>query len=154
MSPQIYTIGYGNRNIQAFIQLLKKYQIDILIDVRSIPQSRYLPDYNSKSLELHLVNYQLRYIFLGKELGGRPSDPSCYTDGYVDYDKVTSKLFFLKGIAEVENLHDDGLTVALMCAEQSPVQCHRKLLIGDYLIGKGYEVVHIDKDGSILNELF
>jgi uncharacterized protein (DUF488 family) len=154
MSPQIYTIGYGNRNIQAFIQLIKKYQIDILIDVRSVPQSRYLPDYNLKSLELHLVNHQLRYIFLGKELGGRPSDPSCYTDGNVDYDKVTSKLFFLKGIAEVECLHDEGLTVAIMCAEQSPVHCHRKLLIGDYLQDKGYEVVHIDKDGSILNELF
>jgi len=154
MSSQIYTIGYGNRSILAFIQLLKKYQIDILIDVRSVPQSRYIPDYNSKRLELHLGNHNLRYVFLGKELGGRPSDPSCYTDGIVDYEKVMSKLFFLKGITEVKSLHEDGLTVAVMCAEQSPLHCHRKLLIGDYLQGKGYQVIHIDKDGSILNELF
>lgn len=154
MNSQIYTIGHGNRNIQAFIQLLKKYQIDILIDVRSVPQSRFLPDYNSKRLELHLLNHQVRYVHLGRELGGRPSDPTCYIDGVVDYDKVASKLFFLKGIEEVSNLHNEGLIVAVMCAEQSPVHCHRKLLIGDYLQGKGYEVVHIDKDGSILNELF
>ena len=154
MSPQIYTIGYGNRSIQTFIQLLKKYQIDILIDVRSVPQSRFLPDYNSKRLELHLINHHLKYLFLGKELGGRPADPSCYTDGNVDYDKIASKLFFLKGIAEVEGRYDEGLTIALMCAEQSPVHCHRKLLIGHYLQAKGYEMVHIDKDGRILNELF
>jgi uncharacterized protein (DUF488 family) len=154
MSPKIFTIGYGNRSIQSFIQLLKKFEIDLLIDVRSVPQSRYLPDYNSKRLELHLVNHQLSYLFLGKELGGRPSDPSCYTEGKVDYDKIVSKLFFIKGIEEVQNMNNDGLTVAVMCAEQSPIHCHRKLLIGDYLHGEGYEILHIDKDGSILNELF
>jgi len=154
MSLPIYTIGYGNRSIQAFIQLLKKYQIDILIDVRSVPQSRFLPDYNAKRLELHLLNHQVSYVHLGKELGGRPSDPSCYVDGNIDYDIVTSKLFFLKGIEEVRNMHNEGLIVAVMCAEQSPIHCHRKLLIGDYLQGKGYEVLHIDKDGSILYELF
>lgn len=154
MSPKIFTIGYGNRSIQSFIQLLKKFEIDLLIDVRTTPQSRYQPDYNSKSLELHLIHHQLRYLFLGKELGGKPKDPSCYTDGKVDYDKITSKLFFLKGIEELKNLNNEGLTIALMCAEQSPAHCHRKLLIGDYLQERGYEILHIEKDGTILNELF
>lgn len=154
MSSKIYTIGYGNRNIQTFIQLLKRYQIDILIDVRTLPQSRFRPDYNTKALELHLVNNKIKYFFLGKELGGRPSDATCYTDGEVDYLKVQTKLFFIQGIQEVINLNNERYTAALMCAEQSPLQCHRKAMIGDYLQEQGYEILHIDKDGSILNELF
>lgn len=154
MSTKIYSIGYGNRSIQAFIQLLKKFEIDLLVDVRTTPQSRYQPDYNSKSLELHLIHHQLRYLFLGKELGGKPNDPSCYTDGAVDYDKVASKLFFIRGIEEIKTLNAEGYTVAVMCAEQSPSHCHRKLLIGDHFEKQGYEILHIDKDGTILNELF
>ena len=154
MRLQIYTIGYGNRNIQTFIQLLKKYQIYILIDVRTTPFSRYQPDYRSQKLELHLINDNIRYLFLGHELGGKPSDATCYIDGKVDYAKISSKLFFLKGIEEVTCLSSEGYTVALMCAEQSPFGCHRKLLISDYLEEYGHEILHIDKDGSILNELF
>lgn len=155
MGSKILTIGYGNRSIQSFIQLLQKFDVDILVDVRTTPFSRYLPDYRSQKLELHLVNSNIRYLFIGNELGGKPSDVTCYTDGKVDYTKIQSKLFFLKGIEEVKSLVDnDGLTIALMCAEQSPVQCHRKWLIGDYLQERGYEVLHIDKDGTILNELF
>lgn len=154
MGSKIYTIGYGNRNIQIFIQLLKKYQIDILIDVRTLPQSRFRPGYNSKALELHMVKNEISYLFLGKELGGRPSDVTCYTDGEVDYLKIQAKLFFINGIQEVVNFMDENYTVAIMCAEQSPLQCHRKAMIGDYLQEQGYDVLHIDKDGSILNELF
>jgi len=154
MSLKIYTIGYGNRSIQSFIQLLTKYQIDILIDVRTNPHSRYQPDYGSKKLELHLANNNYRYLYLGKELGGKPSDVTCYTNGIVDYTAVSSKLFFLRGIEQVISLAGEGVTLALMCAEQAPVHCHRKLLIGDYLQNEGYDILHIDKDGTLLDELF
>jgi uncharacterized protein (DUF488 family) len=154
MNPKIYTIGYGNRSIHTFIQLLTKYQVDILIDVRTTPYSRYQPDFRNRALELHLINYGMKYLHLGDELGGKPSDPSCYTDGTVDYDKVASKLFFIRGIEEIKTLNAEGFTVAVMCAEQSPARCHRKLLIGDYLEEQGYEILHIDKDGTVLNELF
>lgn len=154
MSPKIYTIGYGNRSIHTFIQLLTKYQINILIDVRTTPFSRYQPDFRNRNLELHLINSSIRYLYLGSELGGKPSDPSCYTNGAIDYTKVSSKLFFLKGIEEIRTLNSEGFTIAVMCAEQSPARCHRKLLIGEYLEEQGYEILHVDKDGSILSELF
>lgn len=154
MATSIYTIGYGNRQISNFIQLLQKFEIEILIDVRTNPFSRFNPEFRAKNLELHLINHEIKYLFLGTELGGKPSDLDCYTNGEVDYLKIKSKAFFLEGVKQVFNLNQEGLRVALMCAEQSPLQCHRKALIGDYLKNKGFEILHIDKDGSILNELF
>ncbi|MGH2666189.1 DUF488 family protein [Flavobacterium sp.] len=154
MSSEIYTIGYGNRSIQVFIQLLQKYEIQILIDVRTNPFSRFNPDFRSKKLELHLINHNIRYLFLGYELGGKPSDLDCYTNYEVDYQKIQSKVFFTIGIEEVININHEGLKTALMCSEQSPLYCHRKALIGDYLQANGFDVRHIDKDGTILNELF
>lgn len=154
MSSEIYTIGYGNRSIQTFVQLLQKYEIQILIDVRTNPFSRFNSDFRSKKLELHLINNNIRYLFLGYELGGKPSDLDCYTNDEVDYQKIQSKTFFTDGINEVINISKEGLKIALMCSEQSPLHCHRKLLIGDYLQAKNFDIRHIDKDGTILNELF
>lgn len=154
MSSQIYTIGYGNRPIQSFLQLLKKYEIEVLIDIRTSPFSRFNPDYRIQKFEVHLVNNEIRYLFLGKELGGKPADLSCYTNEKVDYEKIKTKQFFYDGIDEVIALNAAGFRVALMCAEQSPMDCHRKWLVGDYLESKGFAMTHIDKHGEILNTLF
>ncbi len=154
MSPDIYTIGYGNRRIEDFLSILKKFDVDLLIDIRTRPFSRFNPDYRAKKLELHLINNGIRYLFLGQELGGKPADPDCYTMEEVDYLKVQKKDFFKKGIEEVLNLQKEGFTVALMCAELSPNHCHRKALVGEYLEKRNYPVKHIDKAGSIQNELF
>lgn len=154
MATSIYTIGYGNRPISNFIHLLEKFEIEILIDVRTNPFSRFNPEFSAKKLELHLINHDIKYLFLGIELGGKPSDLNCYTNGEVDYQKIQLKDFFIEGIEQVINLNQEGFKIALMCAEQSPLHCHRKALIGDYLKSKDFDVLHIDKDGSILNELF
>ena len=154
MSAKIHTIGYGNRPVQSFIQLLKKYEIEILIDIRSSPFSRFNPDYRIQNLEVHLVNNEIRYLFLGKELGGKPTDLTCYTNGQVDYAKIMMKQLFHDGIEEVISLRKSGFRIALMCAEQSPMDCHRKWLVGDYLEDKGFQMTHIDKNGEILNVLF
>lgn len=154
MSPDIYTIGYGNRRIEDFLSILKKYNVDLLIDIRTRPFSRFNPDFRAKKLELHLINNDIRYLFLGRELGGKPTDPDCYTKDEVDYLRVQEKGFFREGIQEVLHLHKKGCTVALMCAELSPNHCHRKALVGDYLEKRNFPVRHIDKIGSIQNELF
>lgn len=155
MTSELYTIGYGNRNIRAFIQLLQKYEIDILVDVRTNPFSRYNPDFTAKKLELHLINNDFKYLFLGFELGGKPSDLDCYTNNEVDYEKIQNKDFFRSGIDELINLSNTGLKIAIMCAEQSPLHCHRKSLIGDYMkANHAFNILHIDRDGSIFYELF
>ena len=39
--------------------------------------------------------------------------------------------------------------IAIMCAEKEPLDCHRTLLVGQALAGRGVEVRHILGDGSL-----
>ena len=81
----IYTIGYGARDMDAFIAALKKFDVAFLIDVRSKPYSRYKPDFSKHALEQHLQQAGIRYVFMGDTLGGMPDNLDCYTEGKVDY---------------------------------------------------------------------
>jgi len=74
----IYTIGHGNRSIEEFVELLRRYEIQFLLDVRSQPYSRYVPQFSKDALEKYMKQHEIRYIFLGDALGGRPKDESCY----------------------------------------------------------------------------
>lgn len=142
----IYTIGYGSRELAAFITTLQQYEIAYLIDVRSKPYSRYKPDFSKQALEQHLKAHDIRYVFLGDTLGGQPEDAACYTDGKVDYDKLSQRAFFLEGIGRLQEAFQQQLRVALMCSEGKPEQCHRSKLIGVALKAAGIAVTHIDEN--------
>jgi uncharacterized protein (DUF488 family) len=91
----LYTIGHGNRKAPDFLALLKEYGIKYLVDVRSIPHSRFHPQFNRNALESFLSQHDIRYVFMGDELGGRPKDVSCYDmEGKIDYDRLKTKDFF------------------------------------------------------------
>jgi len=142
----IYTIGYGAREMDDFLAVLKRFGIAYLVDVRSRPYSRYKPDFSKKALEAHVKAHGIRYVFMGKSLGGQPGDPTCYTDGKVDYGKVREKGFYLQGIGRLQEAYRQQLPIALMCSEGKPEQCHRSMLIGRTLVEQGVEVIHIDEN--------
>jgi uncharacterized protein (DUF488 family) len=144
----IYTIGYGNRSIQEFLDLLLRYHIEYVIDVRSQPYSRYSPDFSKKALEQHLQQQGIRYIFMGDTLGGRPEDETCYIDGRVDYSIVCTKAFYQQGIQRLRTAWEKQLGVALLCAEIKPQECHRSKLIGNTLFEQQIAVAHIDENGE------
>jgi len=145
----IYTIGYGNRSIQEFIRLLKQYDISYLIDIRSRPYSRFNPNFSKEALEKLVKQFRIRYIFMGDTLGGRPEDSSCYEDGHVNYDLLSEKQFYKDGIKRIQKAWEGEFSVALMCSEAKPYECHRGKLIGDTLLENGIEVAHIDEKGDI-----
>ncbi len=149
--PQIpiYTIGYGNRPMKKFIELLKQYNISYLIDIRSRPYSRFNPDFSKEALEKHLRQFGIRYVFMGDTLGGRPDDGSCYEDGRVDYAKIHEKPFFQQGITRIQTAWEKQLYVALMCSEAKPHECHRGKLVGNTLLEHNIAVAHIDERGKI-----
>ncbi|MCP4359511.1 MAG: DUF488 domain-containing protein [Chloroflexi bacterium] len=151
-SLPIFTIGYGAREIDAFIIALKTYEITYLIDVRSKPYSRYKPDFSKQTLENHLQQNNIRYLFMGDTLGGQPDDLSCYSDGKVDYEKVGQKSFYVAGIGRLQKAHKQGLRVALMCSEGKPEMCHRSKLIGKTLAAEGIIVAHIDESDQIITQ--
>lgn len=148
----IYTIGYGARDIDSFIDALKKYEIDYLIDVRSKPYSGYKPAFSKRALEQELEANKIKYVFMGDTLGGQPDDPSCYDeDGKVSYLKCRQHPQFLTGVERLRKAHNLQLRVAIMCSEGKPEMCHRTKLIGEALHSEGIDVQHIDENGALLN---
>lgn len=149
----IYTIGYGARDIDAFIAALRRYNIAYLIDVRSQPYSRYKPDFSKDALEEHLRRGGIRYVYMGDTLGGRPDDPTCYdAEGKVDYTALTQRDFYQAGIERLTKAWSQGLTVSLMCSEGKPEMCHRSKLIGRTLTEHGLTVAHIDEHDEAISQ--
>lgn len=145
----IYTIGHSNHSVDAFLSLLKECGIDVVIDTRSQPYSRYAPQFEARALKESVVAAGIRYLFLGKELGGRPANKDYYdAEGRVCYGLVAQSAPFIEGITRLERgIHDHR--IALLCAEENPAQCHRRLLVGRILVDKGIEVRHIRGDGRV-----
>lgn len=141
----IYTIGHSNLNADAFVDLLSAHGIAILVDVRSAPYSRYVPDYNRERIQARLRAAGIDYHFAGKFLGGRPNDPGCYKAGSpreVDYQVVMAKDWYQRGIGRLLEIAA-GAPTAIMCSEEDPARCHRHHLIAQTLVAMGVEVLHI-----------
>lgn len=143
----IYTIGHSNRSLEAFLELLQRYEIAHVIDVRSQPYSRYTPHFSRAALEFSLKEHHIRYVFMGDTLGGRPKDESCYREDKPQYDIIRAKPFYLQGIARLRVVWEKQLCVALLCSEAKPQECHRSKLIGNTLIEQQIQVSHIDESG-------
>ena len=151
MSEQVYsilTIGHSTHPIERFVALLKQHRVTALADVRSAPFSRHNPQFNKDALQRTLKDKGIAYIFLGKELGARSNDPSCYENGRVRYDRLAQTEVFRSGIARVRK-GAAKYKIALMCAEKEPLDCHRTLLVARALEREGEAVVHIHADGHL-----
>lgn len=149
----IYTIGYGQREIEALIAVLREHEIAYLIDVRSQPYSRYKPDFSKKALAGHLEAAGIRYVFMGKTLGGRPQEPACYdASGKIDYAKVEAQGFYRAGIERLQKAHRQQLPVVLMCSEGKPENCHRSKLIGKTLTAANIPIAHIDENDQLITQ--
>lgn len=144
----LYTIGHSNHKTEDFIALLKRYGVNCVADVRSAPYSRYCPQFNKDALAAALRATGIEYMFLGRELGGLPDDPTCYKDGCVDFRRVAEREEFKQGI---ERLIADipKRRIALMCAEKDPLQCHRTILVSRHLKKHNICIKHILADGGI-----
>ena len=143
----IYTIGHSNHPIERFVGLLRGAQIEAVLDVRSMPQSRHFPQFGRKRLEETLAANGIAYVFLGDALGGKPKDPAVRRDGVVDYELIAATPAFGEGLARVAR-EGAARRVALMCAEKAPLDCHRTVLISRHLAARGHQVTHVLADGG------
>jgi uncharacterized protein (DUF488 family) len=141
----IYTIGHSNHSTGDLLSLLRQNGIDLLVDVRSSPYSRHVPQANRETLARDLEAAGVTYRWMGDRLGGKPHG------AVADYDKLRAEPAFLAGIADVMILADQHGTV-LMCAEGDHRQCHRHKLIAPVLLERGVQVLHIQIDGSVIDE--
>lgn len=145
---RIFSIGYGSNSQSTILEQLRLARVGYVIDVRSSPYSRFQPDFSREPLTASLNSNDMKYVFMGDLLGGRPKDDDCYTDGHVDYTKTRSKDFFIRGIDRLKTAYGKGLNICMLCSEGHPSQCHRSKLIGEVLVDHGIGVTHILPNGS------
>jgi len=148
MADAIYTIGHSTQSIERLIELLKSHSITAICDVRSQPYSRMNPQFNREPLKDALRAAGIKYVFLGKELGARSEDRSCYRNGQVQYDLLAQADLFKHGIDRVKE-GARSYRVALLCAEKEPLECHRTILVSRRLFEEGLLIKHILGDGQI-----
>jgi uncharacterized protein (DUF488 family) len=151
-SPPIWTVGHSNHPFERFVGLLRAERIDFVVDVRSYPRSRFASQFNREHVEADLRSAGIGYLFLGDELGGRPSREDHYDEhGHARYDRMAEQAPFRRA---VQRLLDGCRShrVALMCSEADPHDCHRRLLVGKVLTEQGIQLRHIFADGTVLTE--
>ena len=147
MGINIYTVGHSTQSFESFLGLLQKQNVTAIADVRSAPYSRFNPQFNREELRSSLKVDGIRYVFLGKELGARSDDESCYVDDKVRYRLLAKTPLFQSGIDRVIE-GSETHKIALMCSEKDPLDCHRTILVSRELANRGANIIHILQDGS------
>lgn len=152
MQNVVFTIGHSTQPEERFITLLRQHGVTAVADVRSTPYSRLNPQYNREDLRAVLSEAGVSYVFLGKELGARSEDKTCYHGGKVQYVLLAQTELFRQGINRVRQ-GAQSFRIALMCAEKEPLECHRTILVARHLEVAGLEVRHILGDGRLENHV-
>lgn len=147
-SGAVFTIGHSTHEFLTLVKLLRRHEVTALADVRSVPASRFTPQFNRDRVERGLHEAGIKYVFMGKQLGARTEDASCYVDGRVQYGRLAQTPEFISG---VERLLKGAQTerVAIMCTEAEPLDCHRTVLVARVLTEHGATVEHICGDGRL-----
>ena len=144
----IFTVGHSAHEVARFVDLLARHGVEAVADVRSMPYSRRHPQFNRETLKESLKASGIAYVFLGKELGARSTDPDCYENGRVQFRKLAATRLFRSGLKRVLD-GSEQMRIALMCAEKDPLNCHRTLLVTRELVALGRKVNHILADGEV-----
>lgn len=156
MSSVIYTIGHSTRTLEEFVTLLRQVGITLLVDVRSTPRSRAMPQFNIDTLPDALAAEGIGYRHL-RSLGGRRHHPRGAPPShngywrvqafrnYADYAETDE---FRAGLDELRELGQRE-RCAIMCAEAVWWRCHRRI-IADYLLAGGTRVEHIMGEGKLV----
>lgn len=145
----LYTIGHGNRSFEDILEILQRYAIAYVLDIRSQPYSRFNPSFSREPLAAALTQHGHQYVFMGNTLGGRPDDATCYRDGRIDYALLKEASCYREGLARLRTIWQKQLRVVLLCSELKPQECHRGKLIGNSLLEEEIAVAHIDEQGEL-----
>ena len=152
MNKLIYTVGHSNHSIDEFRNLIQLPGVNCVVDVRSVPASKYNPQFNENNLKRYLKQYNIVYLHFGEEFGARRYD--CLNDdGCVDFERAVKTDAFKNGVKRLVNGLEKGFKVALMCSEAHPIECHRFALISRFFYEQGFDVKHIMKDQTIIDNV-
>ena len=150
MRQELFTVGHSTHSLAHFVLLLRQHRITAVADVRSAPASRRSPHFNERALaEALWATAEIRYVYLGRQLGARPTDPECYDhDGRVQFDRLANTWSFRQGLQRVQQ-GSERYRIALLCAERDPLECHRGILIAPAMTAEFPQLLHIGPTGEL-----
>jgi len=133
--PTIFSLGHSNVPIWVFTQKLKENKIKVLVDVRTIPLSRFCPHFSKMPLQKTLATENILYLYKGKNLGGRGLNEN--------YEET---------IDEVADRVKLGEKVCVMCSEKDFLKCHRYTTLTPSFEERGLKVHHIEYEKKSAND--
>ena len=146
----IYTVGHSTHELTYFLKLIQMHQVNCLVDVRSVAASSYNPQFNKDTLSVFLKDNGITYLHFSREFGARQTAKELLDNtGQLDFEKVHHASHFKQGIERLKQGAVKGYTIALMCAESEPLDCHRFGMVSTALVRDDIDVLHIMKDGSV-----
>ena len=148
-SPHVFTVGHSDQEAESFVLLLKRYGIQAVVDVRSHPGSAWAPQFNRVPLRSLLKANNMRYAFMGDELGVRSKDPAHYEEGKIAYRRLQSSPSFQEGLLRLAKASTEQV-LAVMCSEGDPLTCHRSVLIAPSLEQLNVSISHILRSGVVV----
>jgi len=150
LDKELFTIGHSNHSLDHFIKMLLAHRVSAIADVRSIPYSKYSPQFNKDIIESALRGVNINYMFLGAELGASRSEDGCYVNGQAKYNRIAQMPAFRRGLERVLQ-EVEHYRIALMCSESDPIICHRTILVCRELesICPDLKITHILADGTV-----
>ncbi len=146
----IFSIGYGRRSEENFINTIQMLGVDTVVDIRSNPNSKIVPHFNEDRIYPHLKDIGVEYLCAGERLGARFSDDLRDSTGRVDWERVMIDESYKDSIKALTNLAQEGKLVAVVCSEGNPLTCHRFGLVSRSLADSGMEVKHVLTNGEVV----
>ena len=144
----LFSIGHSTHSLPIFLSLLQKHSLQAIADVRSIPYSRFNPQFNRENLARFLESNSIRYVYLGEELGAKHIENCRTKTGLLRYRHVLKSPIYQKGIQRIVK-GNGKYRLALMCAEHDPVVCHRTILLCRSLKELIDPIWHILRNGQL-----
>jgi len=139
----VFSIGYSGRTPDEVFDIIGRYGVEVVVDVRTSPYSARQPQFDREVLAARAKGLGIQYVCAGDKVGGRPADRTLYgRDGLVDFARFSKKRLVNDGISELVTLSRTR-KICMICAEKSPVHCHRLYLLGRMLLSAGVDVAHI-----------
>ena len=146
---RILTVGHSNHTAERLVELLQQHGVQVVVDVRSQPYSRFAPQFNRENLQPVVTGAGLQYLFMGEELGGRQLGRiEENRDRKAAYARVAALPAFQRGIERVVS-GSATYQIALLCAEEDPTECHRRVWVTRALRERGADVWHVRGDGHL-----
>ena len=150
----LYTIGYAGKSIEDFLICLQKYKINYIIDIRSIPYSKYYTMYNKENIEEILRQNYINYLYLGEEFGAKRENDLDVYKPLIDYQgnkiqilsymHVYKRDSFKEGVRTIFSLlKNSNNNICFMCGEKDPFNCHRSFMVAQYFYKKKIDCLHI-----------